>query len=45
MPFVFRSIVQNGSDLTDAAAITHSLEYAAFSRPFDLLYLLKRFEY
>lgn len=38
-------IVQNGSEFTDAAPATYSLEYVAFLPPFDSLYRLTNFEY
>lgn len=38
-------IVRNGSGLTDAAPTTHSLEYVAFSGPYDSFYRLTNLDY
>lgn len=37
--------MQNGSELTEVASFTHSLEYVAFPCPFVPLHLLTCFEY
>lgn len=37
--------MQNGSELSDTAPFTHSLEYVVFPPPYDLLHLLTNFEY
>lgn len=38
-------IMQNGSEMTEAAPVTHSLEYVMSPRRFDSLHLLTNFEY
>lgn len=38
-------VVRNGSELTDAASVTHFVEYVALPRPLDSLHVLTNLKY